>query len=131
MPHGAPNNLQTRRRHLRSSTVVFAPWIPTAGEADRLRDLIHLDLLLARMISAAPVGARAAPVPCPSATDLARKDELIAWVTAEVRLPHDRSAERSESAPLAGLAQNNSKPSTKHPQAGEMVGLGETLTVYA
>jgi hypothetical protein len=40
--------------------------------------------------------AGAVPVPHPSPTDLARMDELIAWVTAEGRLPNGRSADRCE-----------------------------------
>jgi hypothetical protein len=40
--------------------------------------------------------AGAAPDPHPSLTDLARMDELIAWVKAEGRLPRDRSGQRSE-----------------------------------
>ncbi|MFE4230114.1 helicase associated domain-containing protein [Arthrobacter sp. NPDC056886] len=40
--------------------------------------------------------AGAAPVPYLSAKDLARMDELIAWVKAEGRLPRDRSGQRSE-----------------------------------
>jgi hypothetical protein len=40
--------------------------------------------------------AGAVPVPHPSPTDLARMDELVAWVKAEGRLPHDRSGQRSE-----------------------------------
>jgi hypothetical protein len=40
--------------------------------------------------------AGAAPVPYPSPTDLARMDELIAWVTAEGRLPEGRSGDRGE-----------------------------------
>jgi hypothetical protein len=40
--------------------------------------------------------AGAAPVPHPAPTDLARMDELIAWVKTEGRLPRDRSGQRSE-----------------------------------
>jgi hypothetical protein len=40
--------------------------------------------------------AGAAPVPHPAPTDLARMDELIAWVKTERRLPRDRSGQRSE-----------------------------------
>jgi hypothetical protein len=48
--------------------------------------------------------AGAAPVPHPSPTDLARMDELIAWVKAEGRLPRDRSGQRSERAMARWLA---------------------------
>jgi hypothetical protein len=40
--------------------------------------------------------AGAAPVPYPSPADLARMDELIAWVKAEGRLPDGRSDDRDE-----------------------------------
>ena len=40
--------------------------------------------------------AGAAPVPYPSAKDLVRMEELIAWVKGEGRLPRDRSGQRSE-----------------------------------
>jgi len=40
--------------------------------------------------------AGAAPVPHPSPTDLARMDDVVAWVKAQGRLPHDRSGQRSE-----------------------------------
>ncbi|MGO4807056.1 helicase associated domain-containing protein [Arthrobacter sp. 2MCAF15] len=40
--------------------------------------------------------ADAAAVPHPSPTDLARMDEVIAWVSAEGRLPEDRSGDRGE-----------------------------------
>ncbi|SDP64796.1 Helicase associated domain-containing protein [Arthrobacter sp. ok909] len=40
--------------------------------------------------------AGAAAVPYPSPTDLARMDEVIAWVLAEGRLPEDRSGDRGE-----------------------------------
>ena len=40
--------------------------------------------------------AGAAPVPYPSPTDLARMEELIAWVSAEGRLPVGRSGDRGE-----------------------------------
>ena len=42
------------------------------------------------------VAAGAASDPRPSPTDLARMDELIAWVKAEGRLPRDRSGQRGE-----------------------------------
>jgi hypothetical protein len=40
--------------------------------------------------------AGAAPVPHPAPTDLARMDEVVAWVKAEGRLPRDRSGQRGE-----------------------------------
>ncbi|BCW68930.1 hypothetical protein NicSoilB4_36930 (plasmid) [Arthrobacter sp. NicSoilB4] len=40
--------------------------------------------------------AGAAPVPDPSLTDLARMEEVIAWVSAEGRFPHDRAGQRGE-----------------------------------
>ena len=40
--------------------------------------------------------AGAAPVPYPSPTDLARMEEVIAWVSAEGRLPDGRSGDRGE-----------------------------------
>jgi hypothetical protein len=42
--------------------------------------------------------AGAAPVPYPSPTDLARMEEVIAWVSAEGRLPDGRSSHRDERA---------------------------------
>ncbi|PVZ52239.1 helicase associated domain-containing protein [Arthrobacter sp. H-02-3] len=48
--------------------------------------------------------AGAAPVPHPSPADLARLDELIAWVEAEGRLPSDRSGQRSERSMARWLA---------------------------
>jgi hypothetical protein len=50
------------------------------------------------------VAAGAAPVPHPSPTELDRMDELIAWVTAEGRLPRGRSGQRSERAMARWLA---------------------------
>ena len=40
--------------------------------------------------------AGAVPVPYPSPRDLARMDEVIAWVTSEGRLPEGRSVDRGE-----------------------------------
>ncbi|MFM9432964.1 hypothetical protein ACFDR8_003885, partial [Arthrobacter sp. MP_2.3] len=40
--------------------------------------------------------AGVAPVPYPSPTDLARMEEVIAWVSAEGRLPDGRSGDRAE-----------------------------------
>jgi hypothetical protein len=40
--------------------------------------------------------AGAAPVPYPSPTDLARMEEVIAWISAEGRLPEGRSGHRGE-----------------------------------
>ncbi|AOT03272.1 helicase associated domain-containing protein [Arthrobacter sp. U41] len=40
--------------------------------------------------------AGAVPVPHPSTRDLSRMDEVIAWVSAEGRLPEDRSGDRGE-----------------------------------
>jgi hypothetical protein len=40
--------------------------------------------------------AGAALIPCPSPSDLARMDGIIAWVAANGRLPHGRSADRVE-----------------------------------
>jgi hypothetical protein len=37
-----------------------------------------------------------APVPCPSPRDLARMEEVIAWISAEGRLPDGRSSDRGE-----------------------------------
>lgn len=48
--------------------------------------------------------AGTAPVLHPSPTDLAHMDELIGWITAEGRLPHDRSGQRGERAMARWLA---------------------------
>jgi hypothetical protein len=48
--------------------------------------------------------AGAAPVPHPSPTELARMDELIAWVKAEGRLPRDRSRQQRERSMARWLA---------------------------
>ncbi|PVZ61236.1 helicase associated domain-containing protein [Arthrobacter sp. H-02-3] len=48
--------------------------------------------------------AGAAPVPYPSPMDLARMEEVIAWVTAEGRVPEDRSGQRGERSMARWLA---------------------------
>ncbi|MDF9752802.1 helicase associated domain-containing protein [Arthrobacter sp. ES3-54] len=40
--------------------------------------------------------AGAAPVPHPSPKDLARREEIIAWISAEGRFPRDRSDDKGE-----------------------------------
>ena len=49
--------------------------------------------------------AGAAPVPYPSPTDLARMEEVIAWVSAEGRLPDDRSGDRGERSMARWLSE--------------------------
>jgi hypothetical protein len=52
--------------------------------------------------------AGAAPLP----TDLTRMDEIIDWVTAEGRLPRDRSGQRSERSMARWLRRRNCAPLT-------------------
>ena len=49
--------------------------------------------------------ACAVPVPHPSPTELARMDEVIAWVSAEGRLPNGRSGDRGERAMARWLSR--------------------------
>ncbi|MCU1532996.1 MAG: helicase-associated protein [Arthrobacter sp.] len=62
--------------------------------------------------------AGAAPIPCPSPRDLARMEEVIAWISAAGRLPHGRSGRTADGA-VAVRASARSRRGTLDPAYSE------------
>lgn len=69
--------------------------------------------------------AGAVPVPHPSPKELARMDELIAWVTAEGRLPRDGSGDKDERSRARWLSDRRREAATGSLHAAYGEGLAQ------